>query len=54
MHSWTTIIALSVIFVFAVEFRPADHFMTSYFTSQGVKITDTQVLRFKNIVLQLF
>lgn len=43
MRSWTTIIALAVIFAFAIEFRPLDHFMTSYLASRGVNITDTQV-----------
>jgi len=43
MRSWTTIIALAVIFAFAIEFRPLDHFMISYLTSRGVNTTDTQV-----------
>ncbi|XP_022167762.1 thiamine transporter 2-like isoform X2 [Myzus persicae] len=43
MRSWTTIIALAVIFAFAIEFRPLDHFMTSYFIDQGVNTTDTQM-----------
>jgi len=50
MRTWTTIIALSVVFVFAMEFRPVDYFMTSYLTSQEMKITDTQVLKLTNIV----
>ncbi|XP_016658549.1 folate transporter 1-like [Acyrthosiphon pisum] len=43
MRSWTTIIALAVIFAFAIEFRPLDHFMTIYLTGRRVNITDTQV-----------
>lgn len=50
MRSWTTIIALAVIFAFAIEFRPLDHFMTSYFIDQGVNTTDTQVPKWTNIV----
>ncbi|KAL4121013.1 hypothetical protein QTP88_013598 [Uroleucon formosanum] len=42
MCSWTAIITLAVIFAFVIEFRPLDHFMTSYLTSRGVNITDTQ------------
>lgn len=50
MRTWTAIIALSVVFVFAMEFRPADHFMTSYLTSHEIQITDIQVLKLTNIV----
>jgi len=50
MSSWTTIIALAVIFAFAIEFRPLDHFMTSYLIGQGINTTDTQVPKLTNIV----
>lgn len=43
MHSWTTIIALVVVFVFAIEFRPLDHYMYTYITSPRVNITESQV-----------
>lgn len=43
MHSWTTIIVLVVVFGFAVEFRPLDHFMTEYLTGPPLNITTTQV-----------
>lgn len=43
MHSWTTIIALVVVFAFAIEFRPLDPFMTTYLTSPRVNITISQV-----------
>ncbi|XP_025423243.1 folate transporter 1-like [Sipha flava] len=42
MHSWTTIIALVVVFIFAVEFRPLDYFMTTYLTSPRLNITLSQ------------
>lgn len=44
MHSWTTIIVLVVVFGFAVEFRPLDHFMTAYLTDPPLNITTTQVI----------
>lgn len=43
MHSWTTIIALVVVFAFAIEFRPLDHFMITYLTGPRVNITISQV-----------
>ncbi|VVC24855.1 Reduced folate carrier,Major facilitator superfamily domain [Cinara cedri] len=43
MHSWTMIIVLVVVFGFAVEFRPTDHFMTAYFTGPRINITTAQV-----------
>lgn len=43
MHSWTTIMVLVVVFAFAIEFRPLDHFMTTYLTSPRVNITVSQV-----------
>jgi len=46
MRGWTTIIALVVIFAFAIEFRPLDYFMTSYLArGQGVNVTDIKVLK---------
>lgn len=43
MHSWITIIALVVVFAFAIEFRPLDHFMITYLTGPRVNINISQV-----------
>lgn len=45
MHSWTTIVVLVVVFAFAAEFRPLDHYMTAFVTGPRVNVTVFQVNR---------